>query len=221
MLKRHLSFAILALVVLVASILACSPPTPTTTAVPQAPPPTVTPYVPATLPPEPPPEDTAPPPTEAPTETLEPPTEEATLGPTPDPQPEATVTPEPTDAPTPTPTTKPVPQPTAKPTSTPTPTQGVSEGPLDFEPPRWVYSWEKQEDGVRVVLEVIIIGGAPPFTVSHGPNVHGTTTGRTYYLDFDWGCGNMAQSITVESSDGQKVKKDYWIGTDQQPWCGG
>jgi hypothetical protein len=84
-----------------------------------------------------------------------------------------------------------------------------------------VYSWEKQEDGVRVVLEVIIIGGAPPFTVSHGPNVHGTTTGRTYYLDFDWGCGNMAQSITVESSDGQKAKKDYWIGTDQQPWCGG
>jgi hypothetical protein len=102
-----------------------------------------------------------------------------------------------------------------------TPTRIPSEGALDFEPPLEVYHWSKIGDTVRVVLRVAITGGTPPFTISHGPTVHGQTKGREYFLDFEWSsCKSpMAQSITVESADGQRVKKDYYIPVDRQPWC--
>lgn len=185
----------LALTVLVAGVLACNAPTPTTS-IPQ-PPPTVTIYIPPTSPPQ---GTPSPPPPEA--------SPEATITPT---SPEATETPTQTPPP-PTPTTPP---------ATPTPTTPVSEGPLDFEKPTWIVNWEPLEDGEnRVVVMIRIIGGAPPFTVIHEHEVVGQTWEREYYIEFlRRGCSGIAYEIIVESADGQSVKKGYWIGGDQQPWC--
>ena len=189
-------YALLALAVslLVVSAMACSlmPQTPTLL----PPPDTVTPYVPATTPSE---NATSPPPTEgAPVEPTTPPDESPTE------------TPEPTE----TPTEKP-PQPTAEPTTP------VSEGPLDFEEPRWVHAYHKKPDGgVVMTVTIKIIGGAPPFTIKHDGNVVGTTMSREYFLGFDVaGCKGIAHNIIVESADGQNKKRDYWLGGDILPWC--
>jgi parallel beta-helix repeat protein len=109
---------------------------------------------------------------------------------------------------------------TPKPTATATQAPIVSQGPLDFEPPTVVYDWSKQGGIVQVVLRVAITGGAPPFTVSHGPTVQGQTMGREYFLEFEWSsCTPIVQSITVESADGQSVRKDYFVPVSRQPWC--
>ena len=209
MLNRRYTPMVLAFVVLIVGILACGPPTPT---VPQplVPPPTVTPYVPPTPPSQPttqptteaPPQETPPSDQPAATDTVPPPTD--TLPPPPPPPP---ATAEPTNTP--------------EPTATETPTQTVSEGPLNFDPPQHICDWEKQGDTNKVVLCIDIRGGTPPFTISHGPTVQGETSDRSYRIEFEWGsCKSaMVQSITVESSDGQKVKKDYFISVDNMPWC--
>lgn len=131
--------------------------------------------------------------------------------PTSEPSPTATAAP-PTETPTPTPTLTPTPTATPKP---------VSQGPLDFVPPTWVHAWEELPDGgIRIVLKITITGGAPPFTILHGGGVDGQTWEREYYIDFiRYGCASIPQNITVQSADGQRVSKDYWIGLDQQPWC--
>lgn len=206
--NRRYSLMYLAFIGLVASVLACNAPTPTAPA-PQAPPPTVTPYIPATSPSQ----ETPPPPaTEAPPEATLPsaPPEVTDAAPTSTPE-AATESPPPAPAATNTPT----------PTATLTPTIPVSTGPLDFEAPYSIYSWEPLPGGQnKVVIRIPITGGAPPFTVSHGPNVDGQTMEREYFIEFSWGgCSGIVQSITVESADGQSVKKDYWIGTEYQPWC--
>lgn len=195
MLNKQSTFIILALVILVASALACNPPTP---------PPahsTVTPYVPATAKPqEAPPGES----TEVPGETEVPPTSEDV--------PATTDTPLPTDTP---------PPPTEPPTKPPAPTAPATVGTLNFEPPQFIDSWESKGSTNKVVLRVDIVGGVPPFTVSHGPTVQGTTSDRVFYIEFEWGsCKSaMVQSITVQSSDGQTIKKDYFIPVEQMPWC--
>jgi hypothetical protein len=104
---------------------------------------------------------------------------------------------------------------------TPIPTQPVSEGPLDFEEPRWVESWAPSGDGgILVTIKVKIVGGAPPFTIKHEGNVVGTTWEREYNVEFPWaGCKPIARNITVESADGQSASKNYWISTDVMGWC--
>lgn len=187
--NERLSLIYLALTMLAAGILACNVPTPATA--PLQPPPTVTAHA---------------PPTSSPQETVSSPPSE--------PLPEATEA-APTSTPE-TPTQTPSPSP-----ATPTPTTPVSEGPLDFEEPRWVHSWEPLEDGQnRVVVVIHIIGGAPPFMVTHEHEVAGQTWEREYYIEFlRRGCSGIAYEIIVESADGQSVKKGYWLGGDQQPWC--
>lgn len=195
MTHKRVSFAI-ALVSLAVAALACNVPTPTVL---PSPSPTVTPYIAATSPAE-----TVP---AGPTETQPPPATE--------PSPEATAMPSPTATETPRP-----PSPTPQPTSTKTP-RPVNEGPLDFAPPTWVHSWEAQTDGsIKIVLKIMITGGAPPFTIRHEHNVVGQTWAREYYLTlFRTGCAGIAYNITVQSADGQTISKDYWIGVEQQPWC--
>lgn len=185
----------LALILLAASALACNAPTPTTTALP----PTVTAYVPATSPPqETPPTETLPPPSESP---------EATESATAEASPSAT--------------TQPSPAATAASTATPTPPP--SEGPLDFDPPNWVHSWEAlSNDQYRVVTIVHITGGAPPFTIEHDHVV--TEDSPTQERDYNLviltsGCGAIVHNITVKSADGQEASHDYYIGMDPQPWC--
>lgn len=192
---RRYAFVLLASAALVASVLACNPPN--STSAPQPPPATVTPYVPATASSQ----ETQPPPATIPPQAASP---EAT---SPSETPAATDTPQPTNTP--------------RPAATAKPTQPVSAGPLDFDPPTWIHSWEPLADGgVKAVIRIIIVGGAPPFTISHGPSVVGQTMQREYLIEFiRHGCSGIPQSITVESADGQSVKKDYWIGADQQPWC--
>jgi hypothetical protein len=125
--------------------------------------------------------------------------------------PTATPEPEPTETPEPEPTTEPQPTNTVEP---------VSTGPLDFEAPTWVHAWEQLPDGqVNVTLLVPIRGGAPPFTVRHELDSYQTSE-RDFLLTFPRaGCSGMAFSITVESSDGQSVTHDYWIGVEMQAWC--
>jgi len=209
--NKRCTLVILALAALVASGLACNLPTPTAVTRP-----TVTPYVPATTEPQ----DA--PTSESPTDVPEateppPPTEEAA------PSPMATEEPLSTSTSTPIPPTPipPTPVPTLPPVPTATPTQPATVETLDFEPPQYVHSWEPQGSTNKVVLKIDIVGGVPPFTVSHGANVDGTTSDRVYLIEFEWGsCKSaMVQSITVESSDGQKVKKDYYIPVDRMPWC--
>jgi hypothetical protein len=136
--------------------------------------------------------------------------------------PSPTDVPEPTDEPTsePTDTPEPTSTPTVEPTQTPRP-QPRSAGPLDFVQPEWVYMWERQPDGnVKVVIEVEISGGAPPFTVKHDGNVVGTTWERLYLVDFlHLGCAGVAHTLTVESADGQSVTHDYWLHPDRLDWC--
>jgi hypothetical protein len=219
MLNERCALVILALVALVASGLACGLPTPTAVTRP-----TVTPYVPATARPQDAP--TSEPATDVP-EVTEPPSptdevpsptdEEAPPPPATDAPPTATDTPLPTDTSVPPPS----PPPTVPPTPTATPTQPATVETLDFEPPQYVHAWEPKGSTNKVVLKVDIVGGVPPFTVSHGPTVQGTTPDRVFFIEFEWGsCKSaMVQSITVESSDGQKVKKDYYIPVDRMPWC--
>lgn len=206
MCKKH--WILIALVALVASSLACNPPTPTIIH------PTVTPYVPATAVPQdaPPPESS----TEVPEATEQPmPTEGEVSPPTDAPPPTDTATPVP---PTPIPPTPVPPSATPEPAATNTP---GAAGKLDFEPPQYVESWEKKGDTNKVVLRVDIVGGVPPFTVSHGPTVQGTTSNRVYLIEFEWAAckSAMVQSITVKSSDGQEIKKDYFIPVSLMPWC--
>lgn len=132
-----------------------------------------------------------------------------------------TDTPEPTDEPPAEPTDTPAPTDTAEPTPTPQPRPPRSEGPLDFVQPEWVYMWESQPDGnVKVVVEVEITGGAPPFTIKHDGSVDGKTWGRLYLLDFlHLGCSGIGHTITVESADGQSVTHDYWLHIDRLDWC--
>jgi hypothetical protein len=109
------------------------------------------------------------------------------------------------------------PEPPPPPTSTPEP---VSEGVLDFVEPRWVHGWEPREGGVKVYVKITITGGAPPFTIRHDVPVHGETMDREYIIDFEWaGCGSITHSVTVESADGQSLKKDYWLAGSEHPWC--
>ncbi|MFL7794064.1 MAG: hypothetical protein AB8I69_18125 [Anaerolineae bacterium] len=199
MFNKHSTFIILALVILVASALACNPPTPAPVHS------TVTPYVPATAKPQDAPPEEA---TKEPGATEVPP-------PTSEDVPTATDTP-PTD--TPSPTLPPTPAP---PTAPPEPTAPATVGTLNFEPPQFIDSWEPKGSSYKVVLRVDIVGGVPPFTVSHGPTVQGTTSNRVFYIEFEWGsCKSaMVQSITVESSDGQSIKKDYYIPVERMPWC--
>jgi hypothetical protein len=212
MFKKH--WILIALAALVASALACNPPTPTLLR------PTVTPYVPATV------EAQDAPPPESPTDVPQ-----ATEPPPPTEQPPSTEeeAPPPTDTPPPTETATPVPPTPVPPTSAPTATSEPAAtstpettAPLDFEPPQYVHSWEEKGGTNEVVLKVDIVGGVPPFTVSHGPTVQGTTSDRTYLIEFEWSAckSAMVQSITVESSDGQTVKKDYFIPVALMPWCG-
>jgi len=198
---------LIALVALVASSLACNPPTPTIIH------PTVTPYMPATAVPQ----DALPPesPTDVPEATEQPvPTEEG-ASPTDASPPTDTATPVP---PTPVPPTLAPPTATPQPTATRTP---ETTGPLDFEPPQGVESWEKKGDTNKVVLKVNIVGGVPPFTVSHGPTVQGTTSDRVFLIEFEWAAckSAMVQSITVESSDSQSVTHNYFIPVAAMPWC--
>ncbi|MBN1979823.1 MAG: hypothetical protein JW918_20710 [Anaerolineae bacterium] len=162
------------------------------TPTPNRPPDTVTPYPPATARPQ----DA---PTSEPSESV--PTEPSI---------------EPTETPTPTLTS---PTSTSAPTSTPTPP--VSEGPLDFEEPRWVHAWRPREEGsVWVTVKVQIIGGAPPFTIYLDGTFHGTSTERLYLLEFPAsGCGQIVHSITVKSADGDSKTKDFWLGGDLLLWC--
>jgi hypothetical protein len=132
-------------------------------------------------------------------------------------EPTAETAADPTDTPEPTATN--TPQPPPPPTNTPEP---VSEGPLSFDKIEWVHAWEPLEGGDRrVYLKVIIRGGAPPFTISHGANVHGTTSEREYIVDRTWSTCNaaMIERITVESADGQSYWDEYYIPVDRQPWC--
>jgi hypothetical protein len=102
-----------------------------------------------------------------------------------------------------------------------TPTPPVSEGPLDFEEPRWVHAWRPREGGgVWVTVKVQIIGGAPPFTISFDGSFHGTSTERLYLLEFSAsGCGQIVHNITVESADGDSKTRDFWLGGDLLLWC--
>jgi hypothetical protein len=189
--KKRCALLILAAAVLVASALTCNVSTRMSTLPP--PPNTVTPYIPVTSPPQ---DATSPPaPTEEssePTAPPESPTETAT------PTESATDTPEPTKA----------------------PTKPVSEGPLDFEVPRWVHAWAPAEGGVVLTVTIKIIGGAPPFTVKHEGDVVGVTMERQFYFSFRWsGCGGIAKNITVESADGDTKTHDYWLGPEVLPWC--
>lgn len=208
MLNERCTLVILALVVLVASGLACGLPTPMAVT-----PPTVTPYVPATAEPQDAP--TSGPPTDVPGATGAPsPTDEGVPSPTDEeaPPPPATDTPLPTD------TSAPPPPP--PPTEVP-PTAPATIETLYFEPPQFIHAWEPKGSTNKVVLKVDIVGGVPPFTVSHGPTVQGTTSDRVFFIEFEWSsCKSaMVQSITVESSDGQTYKDDYFIPVERMPWC--
>jgi hypothetical protein len=191
--KKHCVLLVVAAAALAASSLACNMATQT----PALPPDTVTPYVPVTTTPE------------QPT-SLPAPTEAAPVEPTTPPETSPTETPEPTETPT-----------KESPTATAKPTAPVSEGPLDFEEPRWVHAYaHKPDGGVVVTLTIKIIGGAPPFTVKHDGIVVGTTMNRQYYLVFDAaGCSAIVHNITVESADGRDKEHDYYLGKDVLPWC--
>lgn len=193
--NKRSSFVYLALITLVASGLACNAPTPTETAT-QSPPPA-----------SPGQETPSPPPTHVPPEA------------TPTELPEATnVT---TVTVSPAATTQPTATITSAPTETPTPQP--SAGPLDFDPPAWIHSWEPlSNDQYKVVVIVNIRGGAPPFTIEHDhvATENSPTSRRDYNLTIlTGGCGAIVHNITVASADGQKVSKDYWIGVEAQPWC--
>jgi hypothetical protein len=189
--NRRYVLIVLAVAALVAGILACNPPEPTG---PKPAPDTVTPYVPATAQSQ----DASP--SEQPTGEGEPT--------------QASAEPTETFTPSPPPATS-----TSAPTRTPTPP--VSEGPLDFEEPRWVHAWEQQAGGgVLVTVKVKIIGGAPPFTVYYDGGFHGESREREYLLDFPaQGCGQIVHTITVESADGQSKTDDFWLGGDLLLWC--
>jgi hypothetical protein len=192
--KKHYALLILVAVTLVASTMACS--LARQTSPPPPPPDTVTPYVPLTTAPE--------------SATSPPPTEGAPVEPTTSPEESPTETAELTETPT-----EELPQATAEPTTP------VSEGPLDFEEPRWVHAYaHKPDGGVVLTLTIKIIGGAPPFTIKHDGDFVGTTMSREYYFGFEAaGCKGIAHNITVESADGQSKKHDYWLGKDVLPWC--
>lgn len=190
--KRYASM-LLAFVLLLASILACNAPRPTPR-VPLPPPATVTPYTPATP--------------SSPDELQPPPTE---------PETELTATPEQPPATD----TLPPPPATEKPAPTPSPTEAVSEGPLDFDEPRWIHGYEKLPDGgIKVAVIITIIGGAPPFTIKHEGDLVGETVEREYVIQYPrHGCSPIVYNITVDSADGQSKVKEYYIHTDLQPWC--
>lgn len=192
MLNKRCALILLAVAALVTSILACNPPGRTE---PKPPPDTVTPYVPATA------QSQDAPPSEQPADV---PSEG---------EPETPVEPTETSTPSPFPATS-----TPAPTKTPTPP--VSEGPLDFEEPRWVHAWEPREGGVWVTVKVKIVGGAPPFKVYYDGALHGESMEREYLLKFAAsGCGQIVHNITVESADGQSKSHDFWLGGDKLPWC--
>ncbi|MEA3340090.1 MAG: hypothetical protein U9R15_09005 [Chloroflexota bacterium] len=72
-----------------------------------------------------------------------------------------------------------------------------------------------------MTLMIHITGGTTPFTVTHEHDVAGLTSERDFPVEFTWagGCNPILYNITVESTDGQSISKDYWIGTERQPWC--
>jgi len=197
--KRRLVY--LAFIALVAGSLACNAPTPAPS---QAPFPTATPQALSTVPPQ---ETALPEPTDTPTE-------ETPMSDSPGATETATTEATPSATPTPQATT---------PTPTNTPTLPPSEGPLDFDPPTWIDSWEPLPDGrYKAVVIVHISGGAPPFTINHDhiETEDSPTSERDYNLTLlASGCGAIVHNITVESADGQTASEDYWIGEEALPWC--
>ncbi|NLE99470.1 MAG: hypothetical protein GX601_00680 [Anaerolineales bacterium] len=68
-----------------------------------------------------------------------------------------------------------------------------------------------------MTIVVRISGGAAPFTVLHDTTTAGSgIQDRNYPLVFQASGCTIVHSITVESSDGQRVSHDYWI---HSPWC--
>jgi hypothetical protein len=201
--KKHWVLILIALAALVASSLACNPPTPTSD-------PTVTPYAPATAEPqdaptaEPP---TAEPPTSEPQATEEPaPTEEEAPPPTNTPPP-------PTDTVTPVPPTS---APTATPEPTATATPEVAAEPLEIVDKGYeILDWEALPDSKEWEghVEITFRGGVPPYTSSVGhrdpqaENVH----------EFRYAaCKGAPVRADVWSADGQHAFRDLWI---EAPWC--
>jgi hypothetical protein len=172
----------LALIGLVAGILACNAPTPTS----QVPSPNATPEM---LPSEPPQESPLGSPTEAPPEATSTPVPPATT--------EA--------APTSTETTPP-------PATTPRPTPPASGGPLDFPVPARLDSWRHLSDGRQEATIILrITGGAPPYTIHHDLDVFTTWETSPAIVFEAQGCSALVHTIIVESADGQSVKKEYYI----------
>ena len=201
--KKHWVLILIALAALVASSLACNPPTPTSD-------PTVTPYAPATAEPqdaptaEPP---TAEPPTSEPQATEEPaPTEEEAPPPTNTPPP-------PTDTVTPVPPTS---APTATPEPTATATPEVAAEALEIVDKGYeILDWEALPDSKEWEghVEITFRGGVPPYTSSVGhrdpqaENVH----------EFRYAaCKGAPVRADVWSADGQHAFRDLWI---EAPWC--
>ncbi len=106
---------------------------------------------------------------------------------------------------------------TPLPTETPTATPPVSTGPLDFDTPWRLDSWQDLGQGkyeCRLVLK--ITGGAPPYTVHHDLDEFETWQTEPALVFDAHGCGALVHTIKVESADGQSVVHDYFISA---PWC--
>lgn len=87
-----------------------------------------------------------------------------------------------------------------------------SAGPLDFSLPNRVHG-EHIEGGHEGTIPVEISGGAPPFTIEHGPETYETQE-RAYGVPFRTASGHINGSIVVTSADGQRIEHDYWIEGD-------
>ena len=99
----------------------------------------------------------------------------------------------------------------------PTPAPPVSTGPLDFnEPPRLDSYQPLTDNGFEATIILRITGGAPPYIVHHDLDTF-TTEAPNPAIVFDaQGCSALVHTIIVESADGQRVQHDYWIAA---PWC--
>jgi hypothetical protein len=104
---------------------------------------------------------------------------------------------------------------TAEPTAAVTGEAPVSAGPLDFPKPTQLDAWEKAGGGLyQCTIVVRIQGGTPPFTIYHDATLKGTAEEREYPVIFE-SRGPIIGSITVESADGQSVKREFFI---EAPW---
>lgn len=100
-------------------------------------------------------------------------------------------------------------------TATVTAEAPVSAGPLDFAKPTWLDGWESVDGGKKVTIVLHITGGLPPFTVHHEGDRFETSE-RDYPLVFVVDRCAIFGTITIESADGQRVSREYWISA---PWC--